>query len=42
LAAGVPVIATPACGLAPQPGLTLVPIGDVEALAAAMAASEAP
>ena len=36
LAAGVPVIATAACGLRPQPGLTLVPIDDVEALAAAM------
>jgi hypothetical protein len=39
LAAEVPVIATPACGLDPQPGLTLVPMGDVEALAAAMAAA---
>ncbi|HZZ87021.1 MAG TPA: VanW family protein [Caulobacteraceae bacterium] len=39
LAAGVPVIATAACGLAPQPGLTLVPMDDVEALAAAMAAA---
>ena len=37
LAAGVPVIATEACGLTPQPGLVLVPIGDVEALAVAMA-----
>jgi hypothetical protein len=41
LAAGVPVIATAACGLAPQPGLTLVPMDDVEALVAAMAAVEA-
>ena len=32
LAAGVPVVATPACGLAPQAGLTLVPAGDVAAL----------
>jgi hypothetical protein len=39
LAAGVPVIATAACGLAPQPGLTLVSMDDVEALAAAMAAA---
>jgi hypothetical protein len=39
LAAGVPVIATPACGLAPQRGLTLVPMGDVGALAEAMAAA---
>jgi VanW like protein len=38
LAHGVPVIATPACGLHPQPGLILVPAGDVDALAAAMAA----
>jgi glycosyltransferase involved in cell wall biosynthesis len=38
LAAGVPVIATAACGLAAQPGLTLVPMDDVEALVAAMAA----
>jgi hypothetical protein len=36
LVAGVPVIATAACGLAPQPGLTLVPMDDVEALVAAM------
>jgi hypothetical protein len=36
LAAGVPVIATPACGLGPQPGLTLVPMDDVEALVEAM------
>jgi len=32
LAAGVPVICTPACGLPPQPGLTLVPEGDSVAL----------
>ena len=38
LAAGVPVIATTACGLAPQPGLTLVPMDDIDALTAAMAA----
>ena len=36
LAAGVPVIATVACGLAAQPGVTLVPTDDVEALVAAM------
>jgi hypothetical protein len=41
LAAGVPVIATAAAGLGPQPGLTLVPMGDPEALAAAMAAARA-
>jgi len=37
LAAGVPVIATAACGLDPRPGLTLVPMGDAGALIAAMA-----
>jgi hypothetical protein len=37
LAAGVPVMATAACGLEPQPGLTIVPAGDSEALAAAIA-----
>jgi glycosyltransferase involved in cell wall biosynthesis len=37
LAAGVPVVATPACGLDPEPGLTLVPTGDAEALANALA-----
>jgi hypothetical protein len=36
LAAGIPVIATPACGLDPQPGLTLVPPCDSKALAAAI------
>jgi len=36
LAIGLPVIATPACGLAPQPGLTLVPPGDTAALIAAL------
>jgi glycosyltransferase involved in cell wall biosynthesis len=30
IAAGVPVIATAACGLDPQPGLTIVPAGDRE------------
>ncbi len=38
LAAGVPVVATPACGLDAQPRLTLVPPGDAEALAAVLAA----
>ncbi len=38
LAAGVPVIATPACGLTAQPGLTLVSPGNVQALAEAMSA----
>ena len=37
LAAGVPVITTAAAGLAPQPGLSLIPMGDAEALTAAMA-----
>ncbi|RYF94114.1 MAG: glycosyltransferase, partial [Caulobacteraceae bacterium] len=36
LAAGVPVIATPACGLDPQPGLTLIPPGDAAALIRAL------
>jgi VanW like protein/glycosyl transferase family 1 len=36
LAARIPVIATPACGLDPQPGLTLVPPCDSNALAAAI------
>lgn len=38
LAAGLPVIATPACGLDPQPGLTLVPPDDADALIQALAA----
>jgi len=37
LATGVPVVATPACGIAPRPGLTLVPAGDAAALARALA-----
>ena len=37
LAAGVPVIASEACGLLPQPGLLFVPVGDAEALAKALA-----
>ncbi|HKD21912.1 MAG TPA: VanW family protein [Rhizomicrobium sp.] len=36
LANGVPVIATRACGLPPQNGLTIVPSGDADALAAAI------
>lgn len=36
LADGIPVIATPACGLDAQPGLTLIPADDWEALAAAL------
>lgn len=36
LAVGIPVIATEACGLEPQPGLTLVPADDVGALLAAL------
>jgi hypothetical protein len=42
LAAGIPVIATPACGLAPQPGLCLIPPGDAPALIAALAAVTGP
>ncbi len=36
LAAGVPLVATPACGIPPQAGLQLVPAGDSTALAAAL------
>ena len=36
LAAGLPVIATPASGLSPRPGLTLVPEGDPAALRQAL------
>jgi VanW like protein len=36
LAAGVPAIATAACGLAPQAGLTLVPANDPQALCDAL------
>jgi glycosyltransferase involved in cell wall biosynthesis len=32
LAAGIPVVATTACGLGARPGLTLVPAGDYPAL----------
>ncbi|MGI4863655.1 MAG: VanW family protein [Janthinobacterium lividum] len=38
LAAGVPVVATPACGLPPAAHLTLVPAGDYEALKQAVQA----
>ncbi|MGD0190958.1 MAG: VanW family protein [Rhizomicrobium sp.] len=38
LAAGVPVIATEACGLDPRPGLTIIPACDSEALIAALRA----
>ena len=38
LAAGLPVIATDACGLDPQPGLVLLPQGNAEALIAALSA----
>ena len=36
LAAGLPLVATPACGIPPQAGLQLVPAGDSTALAAAL------
>jgi hypothetical protein len=36
LASGVPIIATSACGLPPQKGLTLVPADNVDALVAAL------
>ena len=38
LAAGIPVIATPACGIEPRPGLCLIPPEDTAALIAALAA----
>ena len=38
LARGVPVIASHACGLDPEPGLTVVPTGDAHALRIAIAA----
>jgi hypothetical protein len=38
LAAGCPVICTPGCGLAGMSRVTTVPVGDVEALTAALAA----
>lgn len=41
LAAGVPVVATPACGIDARPGLDLVPAGDVDALRAAITAAVA-
>jgi len=39
LAAGVPVVATPACGIEARPGLQLVPAGDVDALRKAITAA---
>jgi hypothetical protein len=36
LAAGIPVIATPACGVAPRDGLTLIPAMDAHALRIAL------
>lgn len=36
LAAGVPVVATSACGISPRPGLTIVPVGDQAALTRAV------
>lgn len=41
VAAGVPVIASAACGLANVPGVTTIPTGDVAALRAALAALQA-
>ncbi|QUD86251.1 VanW family protein [Phenylobacterium montanum] len=42
LAAGLPVIASPACGLPPQAGLTLVPADDPRALIEAISILSAP
>lgn len=39
LACGVPVVATPACGLAAEPGLTVIPTGDIDALRDAIVAA---
>lgn len=39
LARGVPVIASEACGLPPQPGLTIVPVGNADAVRAAVIAT---
>jgi glycosyltransferase involved in cell wall biosynthesis len=41
ISAGVPVIASEACGLAPADGVTIVPAGDAAALASALAAGTA-
>jgi hypothetical protein len=41
LDAGVPVVASPACGLGLRPGLTTVPAGDVDALMHAIAGATA-
>jgi glycosyltransferase involved in cell wall biosynthesis len=38
LAAGIPVIATPACGILPKLGITLIPENDPEALVEAILA----
>jgi hypothetical protein len=38
LAAGIPVIATPACGILPKHGITLIPENDAEALVEAILA----
>ena len=38
LAAGIPVIATPACGILPRTGVTLIPEGDPDALVEAILA----
>ncbi|HXQ13972.1 MAG TPA: VanW family protein [Caulobacteraceae bacterium] len=42
LAAGIPVVATPACGLEPEPGLILVPPGDAGLLADCLRSQLAP
>jgi hypothetical protein len=39
LAAGIPAIATAACGLSPRPGLTIIPEDDAAALRAALQAT---
>jgi glycosyltransferase involved in cell wall biosynthesis len=39
IACGIPVIATDACGLGEMPGLTIVPVGNLDALRSAIARS---
>jgi VanW like protein len=40
IACGIPVIATDACGLGEMPGVTTIPVGDVDALRSAIIQSE--
>jgi hypothetical protein len=40
IACGIPVIATDACGLGEMPGVTTIPVGDVDALRSAIVQHE--